>query len=216
MNETNQMGVSPCDYVSHVRDNHPKRLTREIFESFLNDFNVAFLCEKVREHTPQAETYKQNLPALTWQSHFDGQLRADKNAVPTGLFCLDIDIHHEEEFKERGKKEGWDKAFEWAENEAHERAARWAAMAKREDEVAPDPGKELGIVAIHISPSGTGLHVVAVCNWTCKSIEENQKRLASLLETSFDPVCKDWARVFFIVPRKDWFYIDYDNLFAVD
>lgn len=206
---------SPCDYVNHARDNQPKPLTQEYFETLLDDMNVKFLCDKVREHKPDAERYKVMLPAICWQSEFKGQLRTDKNAKPTGLFCLDVDIHHEQEFIDLCKRHGHYPACKWAETEARRRAELWASYAESEDAVGVrNPSDELGIVAVHISPSGTGVHVVACCHFLCKTIAENQARLARLLETSYDDVCKDWARIFFVVPREDWTYIDTKTLFG--
>ena len=197
--------ISPCDYVNRARDNQPKPLTREYFETLLDDMNVQFLCDKVREHKPDAERYKAQLPAICWQAKFEGKLRTAANAQPTGFFCLDVDIIHEDMFRVLLKDKGAAEAYAWAENEAMNRASEWARKAQEEE--------GLGIVAIHISPSGTGVHVVACCHPSCKSIEENQARLARLLNTSYDAVCKDWPRIFFVTPRKDWTYIDYETLF---
>ena len=204
---------SPCDYVNTARDNHPKPLTREYFATLLEDINVRLLCEKIREHNPHSEVYKTALPAITWQSRFFGKVRSDLNAIPTGLFCLDVDIHHEEGFKNVLKLEGVQSAMRWAEQEAHLRAERWAAMQVEQDRTGCSPADDLAILGIHISPSGTGVHVIACCNEFCKSIEENQARLARLLGTSYDAVCKDWARIFFMTPKEDWTYLDINSLF---
>lgn len=193
------------DYVNKARDNQPKSLTREYFETLLDDMNVKFLTDKIREHKPDAEAHKRLLPAVTWQAHFDGKLRTDANAQPTGLFCLDVDIHHEDMFRVLLKDKGPEEAYAWAEQEARQRAQEWARGAE-----------ELDIVGIHVSPSGTGVHVIACCHRSCKSIEENQARLARLLGTSYDAVCKDWARIYFITPREDWTYLDLDNIFPDD
>lgn len=206
--------ISPCDFVMKARDNQPKPLTGELFKTLLNDMNVKMLCEKVREHGANAERYKIGLPAITWQSKFFGQLRTDRNASPTGLFCLDVDINHEQEFLRLVKAEGAQAAYKWAERTAHIRAREWASRQQDEDKEVVASADELGIVAIHISPSGTGVHVVACCSPFCKTIEENQQRLARLLGTSYDPVCKDWARIFFVAPAEDWYYIDMDGLFG--
>lgn len=203
---------SPCDYVNRARDNQPKPLTLEYFNTLLDDMNVRFLCDKVREHKPDAERYKTMLPAVCWQSKFEGQLRTDRNAKPTGLFCLDVDIHHEQTFLDICKLKGHESACQWAEAEARERALRWARMQEEEDSGMRHHGY-LGIVAIHISPSGTGVHVVACGDASCKSIDENQARLARLLGTSYDAVCKDWARIFFVTPRADWTYLDLETIF---
>ena len=202
---------TPCDYVSRAKDNQPKPLTKAYFLSLLEDINVRMSIEKIREHKPDAEAYKRNLPGICWQSRFNGKLRTDANAQPTGLYCLDVDIHHEPEFKEILQTEGADAAYKWAEQEARERAERWAQMQKEEDSGIASHG--LDICGVHISPSGTGVHVIACCHSSCKNIAENQARLARLLGTSYDEVCKDWARIFFITPRGDWTYLDMGSIF---
>ncbi len=201
-----------CDYVTKAMDNQPKPLTRELFDSFLDGTDVAMNCDIIRQHKPNAESYKRFLPAVTWQATFNGKLRKDENATLNGLFCLDVDIHHEERFKDILQKQGTDAAYAWAEREAKARAKNWALMQKDED-ACPDGIKDLSIVAVHVSPSGTGVHVVAIWDELYKTIEEQQKSLAAKLGTSYDPVCKDKARIFFLTPRKDWTYIDYETLF---
>ena len=206
---------TPCDYVTRAMDNQPKPLTREMFESLLEDFGLKFNVQKVREHGADAERYKRLLPAATWQAHFNGQLRKDENAEPTGLFCLDVDIHHEPEFKERTLQAGIENAYAWATKVARQRAERWAKMQHEQDKnpVPPEHPNALNIFGIHVSPSGMGVHVIAACHSDCQTIAENQARLARLLQTSYDDVCKDWARIMFLCPREDWTYLDLESLF---
>jgi len=206
---------SPCDFVWKARDNQPKPLTREQFLTFLDGMDVKMTTEKVRLHDAQSEVYKIQLPAVTWQARFDGKLRNDANAQPTGMFCLDVDIHHEPEFKDILTANGKEAAIAWARVEARERAERWARMQKEEDN-SDASNQNLAIVGIHISPSGTGVHVISYCHDTCKTIAENQARLARLLGTSYDKVCKDWARIFFLTPREDWTYLDLDAIFGYE
>lgn len=211
---------SPCDYVNRAQDNQPKPLTLEYFNTLLDDMDVKFLCDKVREHKPDVEAYKKQLPGVCWQAHFLGKLRTDKNAIPSGLFCLDVDFHHEQHFKDLCQTEGVEAAWEWGEALAKEKAKEWAEMQEEQDAcpefIAEHPDQELGIVAIHVSPQKAGIHVIAVCNDFCKSIEENQARLAKLLKTSYDEVCKDWARLYFVTPREDWTYLDLNSIFYED
>lgn len=211
--KTDSTDFSPCDYVTQARDNHPQPLTRPLFEAMLDDNRVHAVCELVRLHTNLSEKYKISLPAITWQAKFSGKPRTDQNAIPTGLFCIDVDIHHDRYFRDLFREQGPQAAYAWAKNEAHERAKRWTLMQQEQDRNGCTFDEKLAILAIHISPSGTGVHVVACCNEACKSIAENQNRLAQLLHTEFDPVCKDWARIFFVVPREDWYYIDMPMLF---
>ena len=79
------------------------------------------------------------------------------NAQSTGFFCIDVDIHHEDRFKQLLQTDGVEAAYKWAEAEAMERALRWRAMAEAETSNPGELGGELDIVAIHISPSGTGV-----------------------------------------------------------
>lgn len=210
-----QAVFSPCDYVMRVTDTQPKPLTKDMFLSLIGGMDTKFNTEKVREHSSTSEAWKRNLPAVTWQSRFGGEARRDVNASATGLYCLDIDIHHEQKFKDICAFEGVPAAYKWAEEEAVRRAKLWTEMAKREE--IEEPQKDaLGIVGIHISPSGTGLHVIALCSGSCHTIAEDQKRLASLLDTEYDEVCKDAARIFFIAPKEDWYYLDLETLFQYE
>ena len=209
---------SPFDYVTKAMDNNPKPLTREMFDSLLNDMGVKMTTEKVREHGPEADRYKRMLPGICWQSKFNGGLRTDMNAESSGFFCLDIDYHHDPHFIGLCKTEGEAAAWRWGEALARENAKRWAEMQAHIDEkprkVADGEENDLGIVAIHVSPQNAGVHVVACCSPLCESIEENQARLARLLGTEYDHVCKDWARIFFVTPREDWTYLDMETLFG--
>lgn len=210
-----QNEIACCDFVTSARDNQPKPLTGSLLKELIESQPVAVLNQRVRQHNEASEAYKLRLPAVTWQSEFNGKMRKDINASPTGFFCLDVDIHHEPEYIDIWNHHGREAALHWAEQEAKERAQRWAKMQQEEDS-GMRKGEPLQIVAIHVSPSGTGVHVVAMCNETCPTIAANQKRLARLLDTSYDEVCKDWARIFFIVPRRDWTYIDWRALFYDD
>ena len=207
-----QNEIACCDYVTSARDNQPKPLKDYLLKDLIESERVEMLTQKVRQHNEMSEAFKLQLPAVTWQSEFNGEMRKDVNAHPTGYFCLDVDIHHEPEFHDAWVSRGRVAAYLWAEQEARERAEKWAMMQQEEDS-GMRKGEPLHIVAIHVSPSGTGVHVVAMCDETCATIAANQKRLARLLNTSYDEVCKDWARIFFIVPRRDWTYIDWRAFF---
>ena len=205
---------SPCDYVMKVQDNQPKPLTREMFDTLLDDMDVKMNCDIIRDHKINAEAYKKKLPGICWQSYFEGKLRTEANAQPTGLFCLDVDYHHSQHFKDLCKTEGVEAAWRWGEQLARKNARIWANMQREQDKKGCSPANDLAIVAIHISPQNAGVHVVACCNSLCRSIEDNQKRLAKMLGTEYDTVCKDWARLFFVTPREDWTYLDFKTIFG--
>lgn len=67
---------------------------------------------------------------------------------------------------------------------------------------------ELGVVAVHCTPSCQGLRVVARCRPDCQSIEENQKWFALQTGLTIDATVKDLARFSFIVPYTYFYYLD--------
>ena len=67
---------------------------------------------------------------------------------------------------------------------------------------------ELDILVAHITPSGRGLRLVAVCRPELDSIEANQIWLAAELGVKFDAACKDLARFSYLVCHEDFLYFD--------
>lgn len=120
---------------------------------------------------------KKKLPIITWQAFFSGK-RVAKEAVPSGLYMLDID-HLENPFKlysERMCNVNWK--------------------------------MDHGVVFVAKTASGHGLRVVALCRSEFKTIEECQKWLASEIGVEYDAVCKDWARSSFVTPADYTYYMN--------
>ena len=68
--------------------------TEEKFMQLINDEKVIEWCKKIAaedDHDKQGEMKKAHLPVITWQASYMGKSRAIKNAVPSGLYILDID-----------------------------------------------------------------------------------------------------------------------------
>lgn len=66
----------------------PAPLTREGFERVIADPRVMEICNAVA----RGETdLKRQLPGVCWQASFHGKARKNRNAVPNGLFALDVD-----------------------------------------------------------------------------------------------------------------------------
>lgn len=79
---------------------------------------------------------------------------------------------------------------------------------------------ELGIVAVHMSPSGQGMHIVYELTGGETRAEANERIFSELgldkderLPEGYDKGVKDIARCSFAVPRDYFLYIDYDKLF---
>ena len=123
---------------------------------------------------------KRYLPAVVWGGHFRDGKRRQQAVESSGLFCSDID--------------------HIAIDPDGARQYYAAHFAGRED--------ELGIVFAHVSPSGTGLHVVCLCQPGLQTIAENQAWLAQQTESEYDIVCKDMGRIFYLSTFNDIIYND--------
>lgn len=133
----------------------------------------------------EASRLKKRLPAVTWQAHFPDGKRRSEGALSSGLYMLDIDGVEEVE-----------KTID-------------AIIASATEQCLLDQ-----IVAVHISPSGKGIRVVAVCSDPARdTIEKNQAWLAEKLGIlSYDEACKDFARLAFLVAYEDFRYLNLDLL----
>lgn len=81
----------------------------------------------------------------------------------------------------------------------------WARIKGRED--------ELDILCVHKTPSGQGLRVVALLQPGLCTIADNQAALAAKIGTTYDAVCYDLSRMFYLAPADYFYYIDYESLF---
>ena len=133
----------------------------------------------------EASRLKKRLPAVTWQAHFPDGKRRSEGALSSGLYMLDIDGVEEVE-----------KTID-------------AIIESATEQCILDE-----IVAVHISPSGKGIRVVAVCSDPARdTIEKNQAWLAEKLGIlAYDEACKDFARLAFLVPYEDFRLLNLDLL----
>lgn len=81
----------------------PVTLTRELFEQLIKQPWLAKIAEEIAAGNLDR---KRDLPAACWQAAFGGQKRSNVNALPSGLFALDVDHVDDplalfESFKER-------------------------------------------------------------------------------------------------------------------
>lgn len=119
--------------------------------------------------------------------YFTGEGNTARNAVPSGLAMLDIDVKPEDEF---------DTDVWWRDYEGQQEIF-----------------KQHHIYLIHKSIRGHGLHVVFELN-EGESIAEGQQRIGELLGVSqyVDPSCKDISRASFIPVLDYVLYIDEEGL----
>lgn len=120
---------------------------------------------------------KKNLPAIMWQATYNGKPRKNENAESSGLFMLDID--HIEDPK---------------------------AEFERIVESLQSDFLSVGILVVHITPSGKGLRLVAMMKpeQGFNTIAEYQKWLAERLQLKeYDACTKDLARMSFAVPEEN-------------
>ena len=161
-------------------------LTKELFTSSIQSLNTRSLLNRFRSGDEQSKKY---LPAVSWQcAGFKNGVRKDADAIPNGLFALDID--HIKAMNLPGIQTP---------------LQLFDSFKHRID--------ELDIVCVHQTPSADGLRVVALCQPQFSTLAENQAWLASEICCGYDAVCKDWARLFFLSVEEDFFYIDWETLF---
>ncbi len=164
--------------------------TRDVFMNVSDGDKVNRLWRQCQEAAAQGDKkrvdeLKRQLPFVTWQASFADHRRSNANALPSGLFMLDVDkVENPDEFRESVIK---------------------PAIAN---------AATLGIVAIHLSPSQRGWHFVAKCPQGVTTLEGCQRWLTAQLGImTYDETCKDFARGSFAVPLAAYDYLDPVGLF---
>ena len=157
--------------------------TREIFEDALQSPALADTLARIasEEDRDRRSALKKQLPVITWQAHFPGGRRLNRDAVPSGFYMVDIDHVDDPD-------------------------------ALYRDTVQPRM-EELGIVAVHKTPSTHGLRIVARCRPGCETLTDNQHFMADALGVAIDAVCKDYARSSFLVTKEYFYFLKEDELF---
>ena len=156
-----------------------------------------------------AQKAKRRLPKIVWQATFDetvskkgnrGRWRKQSACRLNGLFMIDVDhVQQPEEIFHSWWKPVMENILEdGAFHQNGEAIAKWA--------------DSLGIVLVHVTPSGHGLRVVAKAQMD-GNLSDNQHRLASLLGIEVDEACKDASRLSFCPGFEDILFINKEELF---
>ena len=136
---------------------------------------------------------KSGLPVIMYQATFDetvskkgfkGRWRKQAAARLNGLFMLDVD-HVEDPAK-----------------------AVDGMLAKTGHEKLGDMAEAMGILLVHITPSGKGIRIVAKADASIGNIADNQAHLSQLLGVEPDAACKDASRCSFCPGFEDILYIN--------
>ncbi len=144
---------------------------------------------------------KRGLPVIMYQATFDetvskkgfkGRWRKQAAARLNGLFMLDVD-HVEDPAK-----------------------AVDGMLAKTGHEKLGDMAEAMGILLVHITPSGRGLRIVAKADASIGNIADNQAHLSQLLGVEPDAACKDASRCSFCPGFEDILYINKNELFTYE
>ena len=171
--------------------------TRDNFYGIVDSPRVSELVRNYREGQKDA---KSQLPAFLFHATFEDDKRGDQWAKPSGLYMLDFD-HID-------VGQSWD--------------AMLATIKEKGLSI-----EQLGIMLVHVTPSGKGLRVVARMKaghpelttiaqwqqWLAEAITPRPLREgtgAGLLDTCV----KDFARLSFAVPHSEFLYLD-DAIFSM-
>ena len=176
------------DFVNSVQGS-TRRLTKADFLRMTEAPYTRSLIERCRcGSVREMEEAKRLLPGICWQATYKDNRRIETGAQPNGLCALDIDHISRQKIPNISTPE-----------------ELWQSFKERVD--------ELDIVCVHKTPSSDGLRVVFFCQPQFQTIAENQAWLAGELRCIHDPVCKDWARLYFISVSEDFYYVDWETLF---
>ena len=177
------------DIFDRVTETTGRLCTSDTFYATIDDTAMQHAWEAVEKAAQSGDhealaAAKRRLPVVTWQASFADHERKNEKALPSGLFMLDVD--------------------------------HIADMASFSDEIISPLldddnywAKQIGIVAVHHTPSGNGMRFVAKCPVGMTTIESCQQWLAAQLGIlTFDTACKDFARASYLVPLAQFLYID--------
>lgn len=155
--------------------------------------------KKLRLQMSSITTIKTSLPTLMYQAArfdvtkskkgYNGRWRKQAAVRLNGLYMVDID--HVE----------------------NPRTAIADMLAKTEEPDLRTMCDELGIVLVHVTPSGHGLRLVAVADAKVGNIADNQAALSARLGVEPDTACKDASRCSFCPMFEDILYINTETLF---
>ena len=160
----------------------PQRLTLDNWNEMIDSPRVKELIAAYRNGDGNA---KKDLPAVMWHASFNGKRRAIENAIPSGLYMLDID-HLEVDIRALVNEKVMPHIDDCGIMVIH---------------ITPS-GKGLRIVARMLKSNGFA------------TIAEHQKWLADKLGfDNYDAVTKDLARMSYAVTRNDVIYFD-EKLFT--
>lgn len=160
----------------------PQQLTLESWNEMIDSPRVKKLVTAFRAGDPDA---KKALPAVMWHASFNGKRRAAENAIPSGLYMLDID-HIKVDPRALVNEKVMPHINDCGIMVVH---------------ITPS-GKGLRIVARMLKANGFA------------TIAEHQRWLANKLGfADYDAVTKDFARMSYAVTRDDVIYFD-EKLFT--
>ena len=186
-------------YVTGVTSKQARVVDRQIFYDLIQSPTVRQLVQAYREGDTKA---KGKLPAFLFHATFEGEQRGDQYAHPSGLYILDFDHLSEQ------PSMVWEKMQE-------------AMGEQMPDLLAHERMAQLGIMMVHVTPSGQGLRVVAkmkeghpdfihISQWQVW-LYSQLTRVGELWP--LDKCVKDFSRLSFVVPHEDFLYLD-DSLFT--
>jgi hypothetical protein len=155
--------------------------------------------QEAKEHEKQAARLKHQLPGICWQATFDeslsksgkrGTWRKQSACRLNGLYMLDIDHLTDPR--------------EWFRAQYEDGALKLDMKAFCDD---------LGVLLVHVTPSGEGLRMVAIADVSRGNLSDNQHWLAKRLGIEMDEACKDATRLSFCPSYDDIIYSNYETLF---
>lgn len=171
----------------------------------------------------QITALKSGLPVMMYQATFDettskkgyrGRWRKQSAARLNGLFIVDID--HVDDPQKTFNKWLYDYGKRKLESLPTEQKLRLTGIEIKTQDMIPAWSKDLGILLVHITPSGRGLRIVAKAETSVGNIADNQAALSAKLGVEPDEACKDASRASFCPGFEDILFINKEKLFTYE
>ena len=179
--------------------------------------------KRLKAECRKITSIKSGLPVMMYQATFDettskngykGRWRKQSAARLNGLFILDID--HVEDPQKTFNKWLYDYGKRKLESLPTEQKLRLAGIEIKTQDMIPAWSKDLGILLVHITPSGRGLRIVGKAETSIGNIADNQRWLSNVLGVEPDEACKDASRASFCPTFEDILYINKEKLFTYE
>ncbi|MBR1414950.1 MAG: hypothetical protein IJ570_03695 [Prevotella sp.] len=193
------------------------------YEGILTEDELKAEVKRIQHEIRTLSAIKTGLPTFTYQAVFDetvskkgykGRWRKQAAARLNGLFILDVD-HVNPKLTLNRWLQDYAKTVKVEALDTLTPEKPLFTLDECRELIRPFC-KNLGILLMHVTPSGCGLRIVAKADPTVGNLADNQANLSRLLGVEPDEACKDASRCSFCPGFEDILYMNSEELFTYE